>query len=479
MAGHGGTLKLIRRCCCVVALALQACVAAPTLPPPAATGAASAAASTAALPAVADKLAITGVRGRLNRSQREALLRRLGSEGSATLMQRHLAAMTAVDSVDLSANNQTRLLVDGPATFDAMFKAIDEARSSVLVESYIVEDVAVAKRLGDALLRKRSQGLQVALLYDAVGSRGTDKSYFDALSAGGVAVCAFNPLKPTERRTDQSLTHRDHRKIVVVDRQVAFTGGINISAVYSSGSFSSRRGDPPPGDDNGWRDTHLQVRGPAAAIFDDLVRATWREQNCSAALAAPRAGPPRAGAGNDVLRIVATRPDAEYSRIYALMMTAIDVAQRSIYLTMAYFAPGAEMVDALCEAAARGVDVQLVLPSRSDFTPVLYAGRSHYSKMLACGIQVHELQNSVLHAKTAVIDGVLSTVGSSNLDYRSFASNNEIDAVVLGEDFGTEMTKLFRRDVAESKTITLQAWQSRPLAQRLKEALSRAFESWW
>ena len=188
--------------------------------------------------------------------------------------------------------------------------------------------------------------------------------------------------------------------------------------------------------------------------------------------------PPRA-AGNQLVRIVPAHPDDEYSRIYALMMAAIDTAERSLYITMAYFAPGPEMVDALCDAAARGVDVQLVLPSRSDFTPVLHAGRSHYDRLLSAGVKVYELQGAVLHAKTAVVDGVVSTVGSSNLDYRSLAGNNEINAVVLGEDFARTMTRLFQQDVAASQPITLQAWQARSPWQRAKEAAARLFESWW
>jgi cardiolipin synthase len=146
---------------------------------------------------------------------------------------------------------------------------------------------------------------------------------------------------------------------------------------------------------------------------------------------------------------------------------------------MAYFAPGRDMIDARCEAAERGVDVQLVLPSVSDFTPVLHAGRSYYERLLRSGVKLYELQDAVLHAKTAVIDGVVSTVGSSNMDWRSFVGNNEVNAVIIGEDFGDSMTRMFRRDLEASEKITLEQWARRSPLQRAKETLARLFENWW
>jgi cardiolipin synthase len=180
-----------------------------------------------------------------------------------------------------------------------------------------------------------------------------------------------------------------------------------------------------------------------------------------------------------MVRIVASSPDDDASRIYAMLLTAIDASQRSVYMTMAYFAPGEEMIDALCDAAGRGVDVQLVLPSKSDFSPVLHAGRSYYQRLLEAGVKIYELQDAVLHAKTAVIDGVVSTVGSSNLDWRSFTSNDEVNAVVFGEDFGDAMTRMFRQDQANSRRVTPEAWAERPLLQRTKETFARLLERLW
>jgi cardiolipin synthase A/B len=427
-----------------------------------------------------------GPRGALDEAGRQRLVQRLAQQGGGPLLHRHLAAMAAFGEVDLLAGNSVQLLVDGPATFAAMFDAISRARHSILLESYIIEDVSVAARLADLLKRKRAEGVNVAIIYDAVGSLGTDASFFDNLRLSGILVCAFNPVNPVQRPGYWGISHRDHRKILTVDRRVAFTGGINISGVYASGSFGRRhqvKVDP----DNGWRDTQLAIQGTAAEALDDLVRDTWRQQGCEGALqppvvpaaAAVNVSQRGAATGGAVLRIVASTPHDPVNPIHAMLLGAIEAAQRSVHLTMAYFAPGDEMVQALCDAARRGVDVQLILPMVSDFKPVLYAGQSRYAQLLDAGVRIHELETAVLHAKTAVIDGVVSTVGSSNLDWRSFSANNEVNAVVLGQEFGDDMARMFRRDLAASREVTAEAWQRRAWTRRLREQLAVTFERWW
>ena len=431
-------------------------------------------------PALAMQLQMQGAQGRLPPAQRARLLDRLGAQGSAGLLQRHLAVMADAGEPLLFASNRVQLLIDGPRTFAAMFAAIEAARHSVLLQSYIIEDTAIPQQLAGLLRRKRAQGVQVALLYDDLGSFGTDAAFFDGLRADGVVSCALHPVSPLTRPGHWNITQRDHRKLLVVDRAVGFTGGINISAVYASGSFGRARRSPEAAA-TGWRDTQVQIQGPAAAAMDDLVRATWQAQGCGAPLTPPPglAGAPPPAAGTAVVRIIPTTPDDAVNRIYSLLITAIDASQRSVYLTMAYFAPGADMLDALCDAARRGVDVQLVLPARGDFAPVLHAGRSHYTQLLAAGVQVHELQDAVLHAKTAVIDGVVSTVGSSNMDWRSFAGNSELNAVVFGEDFGDAMQRMFRQDLKDSQPVLAAAWHQRPLLQRMRETLASWFDAWW
>ena len=405
------------------------------------------------------------------------MLARVAAQGGGDALKGQLLAMARFGEVDLYANNDAKLLVDGPATFASMFEAVEQARSTILLQSYIIEDSDIARRMAETLQRKRAQGVQVFVLYDAVGSIGTSDAYFDRLRAAGISTCAINPLNPLQRAGYWNITERDHRKILSVDRQIAYTGGINISGVYSSGSFGrERRGDDAR--KAGWRDTQLRVHGPAAAALDELIRAKWRDQGCAGDL--PTLPPVDTKvSGQQLMRIVPTVPNEPFSRIYALLLNAIDASTRSVYLTMAYFAPGAEMIDALCDAAQRGVDVRLILPSVSDFTPVLHAGRHQYARLLDAGVKVYELQDAVLHAKTAVIDGVLSTVGSSNMDWRSFSSNSEVNAVVLGEDFGDSMVRMFHQDRANSTAIEAAQWGQRSFAQRTKEFLASLFERLW
>lgn len=468
----------------------------------------------AEVPAVkhtAQKVDITGPRGRLSPQARQQVLARLAAKGRNDLMSRHLAVMSESGNVGLFTGNEAKLLVDGPATFSAMFAAIETARRSVYLESYIVEDQAIAQQMAELLVRKRQEGLDVRMIYDSVGSISTSADYFKRLQEQGVPVCKFNPVNPLERPGYWDISHRDHRKILTVDGETGFTGGINVSEVYSespsgssgSGSLSGSRKRvarpapkpaPRPADsasapgaaasaptDEGWRDTQIRLRGPAATALEALQRDTWNSQGCQPAMPDAPTVPPGGmkAAGDKVVRIIPASPDDAESQIYTSLLSAIDASQRSVHLTMAYFAPGQDMIDALAEAARRGVEVRLILPSLSDFGPVLQAGRARYEQLLKAGVKIHELQDAVLHAKTAVIDGVVSTVGSSNLDWRSFTANNEVNAVVLGEDFGQEMEAMFRRDLAESREITLADWQRRPLDQRMKEWFALLLERWW
>lgn len=447
---------------------------------------ASASASAAGLPAnvsartVASAVDVTGRRGRMTAAQREALIKRLGAAGGANDLNRHLLAMASFDDVDLYAHNDATLLIDGPRAFAAMFEAIERARHTVLLQSYIIEDAGISERLAALLVQKKAQGVHVAVLYDDVGSIGTPRKFLQDLAAAGIPTCAFNPVSPFKRAGYWGITHRDHRKILTVDRSVGFTGGINISAVYSSGSFGRARlrteADPKR---SGWRDTQVRLRGPAVAALEDVMRKTWAGQGCAGALPPPAPTAPPAADADGVVRIVPSGPDDAESRIYAMLLNAIDTSTKSVYLTMAYFAPGQEMIDALCDAALRGVDVRLVLPSLSDFAPVLHAGRSHYQRLLDAGVQLYELNDAVLHAKTAVIDGVVSTVGSSNMDWRSFVANNEVNAVVFGEPFGTAMVEVFQQDLARSTQVSRAQWKQRPLMQRAKETLANLFERLW
>jgi cardiolipin synthase len=354
-----------------------------------------------------------------------------------------------------------------------MFAAIAAAQKQINLESYILEDVVLNNtKLFDLLIRKRQDGVQVNVIHDSVGSSRTPKELFTRLAAAGVNTCEFNPVKTRFWR----LNHRDHRKILVVDGRIAFTGGINLSREYSSGSLGRRKKTNLDKLADGWRDTHIAVSGPAVNEFQRLFVDTWRRQNCSKLVGMPLPTSKPSASGNKTVRIIASSPDNKPSAMYLALLAAIDSAEHSIYITMAYFVPDPATVSALRRAAQRGVDVQLILPGFSDFAIVFHAGRSHYDELLEAGIKIYEQRAALLHAKTAVIDGVWSTIGSTNMDWRSYLHNDEVNLVVLGADMARSMLTLFEADKQEATQIEASAWAKRGGKNKLKEWFARRWE---
>lgn len=404
------------------------------------------------------------------------------------LLRGHLQAMMGQGGPNLISDNDAKLLIDGPQAYDAMFAAIADARNHINMEVYIFQDDDVGKKLSDLLLKKQRQGVQVKLIYDSLGCISTSKDLFKRLSDAGIKVHEFNPINPVEGKT-LDLNNRDHRKILVVDGVVGYTGGINISSVYSHGStanlHTSKAENPPR--DEGWRDTQIEIRGPAVAELQKTFLSTWNrfdeEQSTGGDSKSEQKEfvqyfPPLARKGDKILRVIVSSPDDKKNIIYADLLTAIRQARRSVHLTMAYFSPDEPTLTELRNAAQRGVDVTLVLPGFSDIWLIFEAGRAHYSPLLKSGVKIYERRDALLHAKTAVIDGVWSTVGSSNMDMRSFLHNSEVNVVVLGSDFGDEMEAMFENDVAEGTLITAEAWSHRPLTARLRQWFSSIWAYW-
>jgi cardiolipin synthase len=414
-------------------------------------------------------------RGELSRPRSEALLERTDKKSEPTLLDRHLATMQQIGGTPLVAGNTARLLVDGPASYEAIFRAIEDARDHVNVETYILENDEVGQKLAELLLAKQAQGVQVNLLYDAVGSLGTSQEFFDRLRASGIQVCEFNPLLPSRWRVSNP-NQRDHRKQVVVDGRVVVTGGINFSSVYSSGSAIGRK-KKPRSVDSGWRDTNVELRGPAVPHFQRLFLDTWAEQNCPAV--ANRAYfPPPETKGDKIVSVIGSSADDVPGLMYLALLSAIRESRQSVHITMAYFVPDDEIVLALTGAARRGVDVKLILPGFSDSWIVFHAGRSYYAALLEGGVKIYELRGALLHAKTAVIDEVWSTVGSTNLDWRSFVHNDELNTIVLGEEFARAMEGMFDADLRDATRIERERWRRRPIADRIKERAGRVFAYW-
>jgi len=394
--------------------------------------------------------------------------------GDIDILEKQIALEQVIVGSPLSLGNKVTLLQDGPATYSAMFAAIRKARDHINLESYIIDDDEIGRQFADLLLERQAQGVQVNLIYDSVGGISTPKAFFERLTRGGVAVLEFNPINPLAAKTAWLINNRDHRKLLLIDGQTAFIGGINISSVYSSGSIA-RRSVKSTGSKVAWRDTHIQIDGPVVAELQKLFMQTWEKQRGKPLL--PKDYFPTLKAqGNEIVRAIGSTYLDPYSLIYLTLISAIVNAEKQVYLTNAYFVPDPQLLKSLTDAAGRGVDVKLILPSHSDSSVVFHAGRSHYTSLLKGGVKLYERGGALLHSKTAVIDGVWSTVGSTNLDWRSFLDNDELNAVILGREFALKMQTVFAADLAASQAIELEPWERRPLSLRFKEWMARVWE---
>ena len=427
-------------------------------------------------------ISLENANGPLSTQQSKKILAKIKKDGVETnIFDKHLALIAEVVGSPLMVGNKVDLLIDGPSTYAAMLSAIDNAKDHINMETYIFEDSEVGKLFAERLIAKQRSGVQVNLIYDSAGSFDTPKTFFSMLKESGINVLEFNPINPANARKDWNFNERDHRKLLIVDGEIAFVGGINISSVYSSGSFGRSNNKPKPktkSDTNAkvnevpWRDTHLKLSGPVVGEFQKMFIATWQHQQGDS-LATKQYFPVLTNQGNEVVRAIGSSPDEPYSQIYATLLSAINSAETQVFLTNAYFVPDPQLLTALKEAVSRGVEVKLLLPEKTDSNLVFYASRSYYDELLSANVKIYEHQVAMLHAKTALIDGVWSTIGSTNLDWRSFVNNQEINAVMLGQDFGTQMQTLFEKDLAVSKQITLDEWRKRSLAARIKERAAR------
>jgi len=417
---------------------------------------------------VTQKARLESARGPLSAKRTAVIVAQLKrGSGDIDILDKQIALEQEIAGNPLMVGNKVVLLQDGPATYSAMFAAIRAAKDSINVESYIIEEGEVGQQFADALLERQAHGVQVNLVYDSVGTIGTSKAFFDRLAQGGIQVLEFNPVNPLELKKSWAPNHRDHRKLMVIDGRTAFLGGINISGVYASGS--SPRPDEGEADlTTGWRDTDIEVEGPAVAEFQKLFVETWENQH-GKPLAQRDYFPEIPARGTELVRAVASTPDDPYSLIYLTLISAITNAEKQVHIINAYFVPDPQLVKALIDAAARGVDVRLVLASHTDSPSAHHAGRSHYSELLAAGVRIYERRGGLVHAKTAIVDGVWSWVGSSNLDWRSALDNNEINAVILGRDFAAQMQAAYARDIAASDEIDRESWGRRAFVLRVKE----------
>jgi cardiolipin synthase len=357
------------------------------------------------------------------------------------------------------SGNDVELLHDGEACFAAMLEAIDGAHSEVLLDMYWFASDRSGRRFADALSRKAREGAVVRIIYDSVGSWEADDGMFDAMRRAGCRVHEYHPVAPWRRRFNIGVVnHRDHRKMLVVDGDVCLTGGINLGDPWAPESEGG----------GGWRDDMLRIEGPAAAHMRGAFADTWYALE-GEQLGHVEGPPPERQEDGATVRILASRHRREQRAIRREYLVRIRRARHRIFIANAYFVPDSFVRRGLGRAAERGVDVRILVPGRSDVPAVHYAGRRTYEWLLASGVQLYAWRGSMLHAKSSVVDGRWCTVGSYNLDWRSWRFNLEVAAIVEDEELGRRMEERFALDLEHASSITLHSWRERALSDRVLE----------
>jgi cardiolipin synthase len=351
---------------------------------------------------------------------------------------------------------EVEIFHDAASTYDAIEKAIREAKHHVHVAYYIFDSGEAGTRIGRALAAKAKEGVEVRLLLDDVGSSAMKRSFRKELRAAGVRFALFNRV--TFSRIRSRFDFRNHRKIVVVDGAIGFTGGINITDDYV--------GTPP------WRDTHVRIAGDAVrwlqlTFLDDWHYATGYVPREAAYF------PAATEKGEHRVQIVGSGPDRDLEPIQKTYFAAMALAGQRIYVTTPYFVPDDAILTALITAALRGVDVRVLVPRRSDSLIVTAAARSYYDIILAAGVRVYEYQPTMIHAKTLVVDDFFTAVGTANMDNRSFRLNFEVTAILYGEMHAKALADHFKKDLRDAKEIKAHSRKDLPLRWRIAEAGAR------
>lgn len=362
-----------------------------------------------------------------------------------------------------TGHNQLNLLKDGKTTFESIFRALENAQTQIHLQYYIFEEGELADRLLLLFEEKINQGIKIRMIYDGIGSFSLSKSYLKKLTFIGVEVYPFLPFK--FGRFLSSVNYRNHRKIIVVDGWVAFTGGINISDKYL-------KGDPALGN---WHDMHLRLEGTAAGHLDYVFAMDWylvSQKRIEPILLSNAAD---IGHSNTLVQIVSGGPDDDFPSLEQTYFTIINKAKEYVYITNPYIIPGQAIMQALQTTARSGVDVRLMVSENADNKIVSWSVRSYFESLLKSGIKIYLFPDGFLHSKIIVSDDSLTTIGTANLDDRSFEQNYEVNAIVYDQTFAQLLKEDFLKDANVSKVLSYQEYLKRPLLEKLKEGFGKVF----
>lgn len=365
----------------------------------------------------------------------------------------------------LSGNNKIDILLNGEEKFPEVLRSLKNAKRHIHIEYYIYEDDEIGNAIKEVLIEKAKAGVEVRLIYDDFGSRSIRRNVVPELLEAGVQAFPF--YKVLFIALANRLNYRNHRKIIVIDGCVGFTGGINVSDRYINTEANAAK-------QVFWRDTHVKITGTGVYYLQYLFICDWNF--CADEELGPQPGffcePDNEGTGS-IIQIAASGPDSDNPTILFSLLQVIGMAEKEILITTPYFIPGESLLDALVVAALSGVSVKLLVPDQSDSKMVAAAARSYYAELMNAGVEIYRYKKGFIHAKTMVSDGQLSVIGTANMDNRSFELNFEVNCVIYDSETAKKMTTIFHQDIEDSIQINPQDWEKRPLYKQLPEKLSR------
>lgn len=365
------------------------------------------------------------------------------------------------DSV-LTQDNEVRIFTDGKEKFNSLVEDIKNASDHIHLQYYIFKRDNLGKSLINLLTEKAREGVKVRLLYDELGSRSLHKRAFKELIAAGGEIEAFFPSRL--HFINLRINYRNHRKIAIIDGRIGYVGGFNVGDEYLG--LNPKFGY--------WRDTHLRIRGSAVHSLQTRFILDWNQASHRHDIYYAPDYFPLAESGDSVgMQIVTSGPDSEWEQIKNGYIKMVSSARKSIYIQTPYFIPDASLLDALKIAALSGVEVNIMVPNKPDHMFVYWATYSYIGEMLKANANIYIYENGFIHAKTLIVDEKVSSVGTANIDVRSFRLNFEVNAFIYDEDVSKELTDSFQKDIQLSTNLTAEDYRNRPLKIKLKESISR------
>ena len=364
----------------------------------------------------------------------------------------------------MDRGNQVTALLNGDEVFPAMLGAIRSARRSIDFETYIYWSGRVGREFGDALSERARSGVPTHLLIDWLGSTKADKRILEGMRQAGVEIVRYRPLRWYSLNR---INHRTHRKLLVVDGRIGFTGGVGVADQWLGHAQDERH----------WRDSHFRVEGPVVAQLQAAFLDNWIEAEGDV-LDGEAYFPPLAPAGHGLAQAFRSAPGEGSSSMRLMYLLAIAAAAKSIRIANAYFVPDSETVAMLVDARRRGAEVEIIVPGPIlDAQVVRRASRAVWGPLLEAGVRIYEYQPTMYHTKVMVVDDIWVSVGSTNFDDRSFRLNDEANLNVLDPEFARGQAQAFEADRRRSREVTLEAWRHRPLGERLQERWARLLRS--